>query len=702
MTVTLGELLGIATKAKSMNWNALGTALKAAPNNPALARVVNKTVVNSFSTAVQGFAIYQTVNDVLIMVRPIINLVSELGDWKNPGIWPKIGAEALSILKLILMEAGKLAISTVEAYVLNYEIDLGGLTAGNINSINRSIKSSTSKSFTVIAGAVASHSVQPPKLGLALTTAAMNNVFASLSSALDSAINSAVDMAEILTALTQLTSDPSPALNTAMYGQTTIPDAGGLASIINPPYNMFEAPDINAIENPVSTINTSYIPIIVPNTVTVREMLDAIEASIKIDLTFLLQEIENALNGITAPIDTSSLSASDVVILSNLTKGFLSSSMMSQLASAKDALNKLFNYNDVQLKHILRLVMEEISIQLQAMMSNCLFQVTTLINNFAVGLPFVDKKTAIMDLLMITCANFPDIAAILQKILFEYLNSIYSNVYVSNTARQRELSAEVMNFFGIVRNNFINELIADIQSIRLENLTLVDNYYNYNYVPMKVSLQNYVTVTINTTLITNLVDYNNLKSTLSLGLKSIMNGYSTTVIENIPHPYLEGIADKISLLKGNLFVAINGMINGIIKPAVDYSNFSVSLDDSDKATIQSMYSNLYSQYVNSVVNKAKTIIDMQDGYLKPEDFEYKLMMHTNSADEFLKNYLFDLCSIILNNSIYLDTSTSALNIALNNCIAGYNYILNYDSTFAAYLKELEIDIIQKVIQNING
>lgn len=702
MTVTLGEILGIVSKAKTMDWKSLGATLKAAPNNPALARAVNKTVVNAFSTAIQGFAIFQTVNDVLVMVRPIINLVREFGDWKNPAVYPKIGAEAISIIKSILMELGMMAISTVEAYVLNYEIDLGNLTSGNINGMNKSVKTATNKSYITIANSISGHSVQPPKLGLSLTTAAMNNAFAGLSFTLDSAVSGAIDMDGINAALTQLTSDPSSVLNTSMYGQSNIPDDGGLSNIISAPQNMFEVPDINAIENPQPTINTSYVPSTIPNTDTVREMLDAIEASIKIDLTFLFMEIENALNGITAPIDTSSLSAADAAILLNLTNGFLNSSMMSQLASCKEALNKLFNYNDTQLKYILRLVMAEISVQLQAMMSSCLAQVTTLINGFAIGMLFVDKQAAIMALLTVTCSNFPDISAILQKILFEYLSSMYSNVYVSNTGRQRELSAEVMNFFGIVRSNFLTNLIASIQNIRLENLTIRDDYYNYSYSSMKTSLQNYVMYTINTTPVSSLMDYNNLKINLSLGITSILNGYSVIVSENIPHSYSENIIDKINELKNNLYIKINELVNKSIMPPVDYSEFTVSLDDGDRVTIQSMYKSLYSQYTISIINKAKSLIDMQDVYLKPEDLEYKLVNHTSSADLFLKNSLFELCSVILNSSVYQIVSTSVLSSTLVDCINNYKYILNFATTFSAYLKELEIDIIQNVIRNINA
>ena len=705
MKVTVGQLLGIAQKGAAMDWKDLAKAFSNAPKNPLITRALGNSVIQSFQIAVEAFSVYQTVNDIIVKVRPVITLVSEIGGAiKNPAMWAQIGAEAISIIKLFLIKAGKYAITSVENYILNTEIDLGNLKAANITNMNKAVTKATNKSYVTISNAIAAHSVNPVNVTISIASAALYTFFSGACSSLTAAVNAVTDDATLLAAFAMLLLDQSTYINNVIYGQDTIPNTGGLITTITAPSNDFEAPDIGALEQSIKNPTVTPENIATINTDTVRELLDAIEMVIQYDINTLVIEIKAALATITAPVSLDGLDVSDSNILVGLTNSFLDASMEKQLESAQAALQELYSYNDADLKNILILVVNELYVEVRECMTTHYQQAITMINGFSGGMTLSDKKIALVSMLSNCLDNCPNLSDIIRKVLFGYLTTTYSNVYVTNTTRQAELSTDVTNYFGIIITNFMVDIIPQLRAISMSNKTIVDNYYNYSLSSLNTSLQNYITVTINGATVTDETSYNNLKSTLLINILSTITAYSVIVTENIPHDALENISDKIGILKNSLFNRVNLILTSIPQPPIDYTNFTVLLEDSDKITAQSMYSNLYAQFINSLVNKARSIIDTstyENAILKTEDYEYNLTAHTTAAIENLKNNLYSSLKLILDTSFYSTVTTTALKNTLVSATANFNYILDFATTFSSYLKELEVSLIQSLIDNIN-
>jgi hypothetical protein len=703
MVVTIGDLLGIYNKARAMDWGTLASQLGKASTIKAVTNVVASQTLSSFKTLVSSFKVVQQVNDVVTQARPIITLAAEMGNWTDPAIWPQIGAEAISIVKKLLLAIAISGINQLKSYILGIEIDLGNLTSKNINSINNATKDATNKSYTVASDTIANHAISASQQNIPASSDAFYGVITGISNSITSAINGSVDISEIQSALQILLQDQTNNLINSMYGQQTIPNTGGLPTYNQQSQTIFSTPSISSLVQTASTIDTSVQITLDINTDTVREMLDAIEATIQQDKNNLIGEISNNLNQISETVDSSGLQEADIIILENLKTNFIQATMSGQMSAIQASLDSIFNYDDVALKNILILFIQDYIKQINSSFEYDINQINALIASFPSGMTFSDQQTAVNNLVVSLLTQIPNPSVTLQMVIFQYMASIYSQMAIANSPRQDELAIEVSAYFQIVRKIYLQNLIPYFDRIRLVNQTIEDTtYYSYSYSDMNTSLQNQIILRINTTTVNNDNDFNTLKNLLIEDILSIENSYSIVVSENIPHDPLASIGDKLSILRGNLLNAMKNIIFGSTIPPIDYTQFS-NLSADDIKSVDILYSSLFQQYEKSLVENCANII--QNGLdgtstLSTSDFEYKIyIQYTPEGDQKLKNNLYNQCYFIINNALY-SNGTNSLETNLITEVNNFDYIIDYSVAFSSLLKELEISIIQDVINNI--
>jgi len=230
-TVTIGELLGIANKAASMDWDALADSFSQATSMEVVKKTSASALIGTFKTVLNAFGIGVKVARVVQKLRPIINLVVKIaGLWSNPALLKDIVAEATTSLKNLIISLAITGVNYAKNLILAITIDLGFLFPEDIEKVTDDVNNAIDDGYKYLSDSIEDYIPDTTNPEISDFVEDINNAFDAMEDNIHSAINAAADVTSVISTVNaSLTGydDSTKIVLMQIYNSDVIPNTGG-------------------------------------------------------------------------------------------------------------------------------------------------------------------------------------------------------------------------------------------------------------------------------------------------------------------------------------------------------------------------------------------------------------------------------------------------------------------------------------------
>lgn len=730
--VTIGELLGIANKAASMDWSALADSFAQASNMQILKSSPSGALINTFKTVLNAFGIGVKAAQIVQKLRPIINLVVKIaGLWSNPALLKDIVAEAAASLKNLLLSLAITGVNYAKNLILAITIDLGFLFPEDIEKVTDDVNNSINEGYNILAETIENYVPDSSEPSIADFSGDISNAFSAMEDSIHEQVNNATTVSGTIAAVNAGLSaytDSSVLVDRLIYGQDAIPNTGGNNNYYYGDYEDILSPttiNMDELQNgrPTSDGDTSYLNNIPENTPNTNLLLNEIEKNIQYNKNNLLDNIRTNLGKLD--VDTTSMEANypeeDALILRNFKDSLLSVTRDTIYNQAAIAFNSIFDFTEDQLKKLLALYAIELIRQLNFNMSQCLFYTNAYINGLNVNTGNSDPaylaqlKTDILNYMTTVCQNKPDPAKVFQKVMFDYLWDIFQRSKVDNQTKSERLMTLAMNGFYYTKEDFLNSVKNKIRLIRIKNDVIDSTYYDYSYSDLYSLLNTNILAEITNSTATTVEELTQLIVDVNNAVFDTINDHNLSVVEHA-HPDGESVGEKMKKMRTEVFYEMKDAIANENIPEIDYETLYVDLTIEEKKSVSEIIDLIYTDYKRKLISIASSIvIDLSNVSIQvPSDLNIDILMSDciTEQDSFIKqdiikNVQYGLSLVSLaeyaNPLTEAQITTIKTNIQTHtiNMLNSTSLVLNFPERFSAILKEQEVKLILGVVDNLN-
>jgi hypothetical protein len=744
-TITVGDLLGIAKKARALSWGQLASEFKKVETIDAIKGTAVAQLSVIFSQVLSAFDTGKRIMGVIQRVRPILTMAVRIkGAFKNPMYIGEIANEAALLVQKLLLSISQNLIGTFRDEILNYPIFIGGLSAFQMKTLRDKITKALADTYNSIEQGLKNFSPSVVFPGLANLsnnlTALANTDFKKFSNDVSTAFGaSAKELGQnVLSALSKSLRDSNRKMegdiNQMVYGTREaplLPDPPAYYQIPQSPFFPDTNTNLDEIENPPATSSgdETWQDRIGEDNPTTREMMDGIELTMRQNMDGLLNSIDKELKKIT--IDTTDIEKNiyannqnpeeDIGALHTLKDGFLQYTLDSQFALVKTSLNNMLKMNDAFLKKIINKMISEL-VRAMKDKNNLLYSKLEkfILALLASGITDPNElRRRIMEYLLTLQNNLSvDLSSVYKKVLYEYLLYLFSNAGVDNEERLSELIEMATEKFYQYKQDFFNSLLSKIAGIRLSNEVIDDTYFITTYDVLKASLTARLEQILDTansiaydgtykydgsfTYGENPLAFEAVKQEIASNFNSIIVNFFTSISENT-HPYSQSINEKLNIMEFNLVDTIKHLIldEPIPLNIVWEEPGWADLTETEKQTLSSILYVIFFDYKNKLIKVVADAI-YYDKYetvrvLKKEKVEQEIQEHIENQDTVIKSKLNTKSAALIETFEYTgnyEETKTIIEEKTDEFLDNFNFSLQQDFRMGALLKENEVSILE--------